>query len=57
VQYINVAFVHPVEQQAVCFGMKPSSCFRGAMWWWRSGRNMPLHKRFEYIDNEKAAWL
>lgn len=55
VQYINVAFVHPLAQQAVCFGMKPNCCFRGAMWCWRSGRNKPLHKRFEYIGNQKAA--
>jgi len=55
VQYMNVIFVHPLAQQAVCFGMKPNCCFRGVTRCWRSGRNMPLHKRFEYIDNQKAA--
>jgi hypothetical protein len=53
VQYINVAFVYPVAQQAVCFGMKPNCCFRGAMWCWRSGRNITHHKRLEYIDTQK----
>jgi len=56
-KYINVAFVHPVTQQAVCFVMKPNCCCRGAMWCWRSGRIMSLNKRFEYINNQKAAWL
>jgi hypothetical protein len=52
-QYINVAFVHPVAQQDVCFGMKPNCCFRGAMWRWRSGGNVPLHKDFNILIIKK----
>jgi hypothetical protein len=32
IQYIILAFLHlMVDFHAVCFGMKPESCFRGAL--------------------------